>query len=294
VAGIDDRDADEPHAALPVGPLGELARDTAEPPVYRWMRATGWGVARVISIVVLALAWELFARSGAVTPFMLPPLSAVLERIWNDLIGGDLLLNTRETLYRAMVGFCIGAVTGIVLGMAISRGRLADWFFDPIISVGFPMPKIAFLPVVILWLGVYDLSKITMVSVEAIFPVVTATVIGIRGVERELLWSARNMGASERDLLWQIALPAALPQIITGLQVALPIALIVAIVTEMFMGGYGLGGAMNTASRFADSRGVFAGIVEIAVIGYVIVKLMALVRRRLLLWHQEAVAPSTV
>jgi ABC-type nitrate/sulfonate/bicarbonate transport system permease component len=95
-------------------------------------------------------------------------------------------------------------------------------------------------------------------------------------------------------LLWQIALPAALPQIITGLQVALPIALIVAIVTEMFMGGYGLGGAMNTASHFADSRGVFAGIVEIAVIGYALVKLMAAVRRRLLLWHQEALAPSTV
>jgi ABC-type nitrate/sulfonate/bicarbonate transport system permease component len=95
-------------------------------------------------------------------------------------------------------------------------------------------------------------------------------------------------------LLWQIALPAALPQIITGLQVALPIALIVAIVTEMFMGGYGLGGAMNTASRFADSRGVFAGIVEIAVIGYALVKGMAIVRRRLLLWHQEALAPSTV
>ena len=133
-----------------------------------------------------------------------------------------------------------------------------------------------------------------MVAVEAIFPVVTATVVGLRGVERELIWSARNMGASERDLLWQIALPAALPQIITGLQVALPIALIVAIVTEMYMGGYGLGGAMNTASRFADSRGVFAGIVEIAVIGYAMVKAMSLARRRLLLWHQEAVAPSTV
>ena len=184
---------------------------------------------------------------------MLPSLSAVLERIWTDLIQGELLLNAGVTLYRALTGFLIGAVAGIVLGMAISRNAFANWFFDPIISVGFPMPKIAFLPVVILWLGVYDLSKITMISVEAIFPVVTATIIGIRGVERELLWSARNMGAGERELLWQIALPAALPQIITGLQVALPIALIVAIVTEMFMGGYGLGGAMNTASRFADS-----------------------------------------
>jgi len=273
------------------GPLAELA---GEPSASRWLRTAAWGFARVFSIFALALAWELAARSGAFTPYMLPALSAVLERIWHDLIAGDLLLNTGVTLYRALSGFVIGALAGIALGMGISRNRLINWFFDPIISVGFPMPKIAFLPIVILWLGVYDLSKITMIAVEAIFPVVTATVVGIRGVERELLWSARNMGAGERELLWQIAVPAALPQVITGLQVALPIALIVAVVTEMFMGGYGLGGAMNTASRFADSRGVFAGIVEIAVIGYALVKAMTLIRRRLLLWHQEAVAPSTV
>jgi ABC-type nitrate/sulfonate/bicarbonate transport system permease component len=277
---------------LRADPLAELAQEPAPP--YRLLRTAGWGVARVFSIVALALAWEIAARSGAFTPYMLPALSAVLERIWNDLIAGELLHNTGVTLYRALTGFLIGAVAGIALGMAISRNRFANWFFDPIISVGFPMPKIAFLPVVILWLGVYDVSKITMIAVEAIFPVVTATIVGIRGVERELLWSARNMGAGERELLWQIALPAALPQIITGLQVALPIALIVAIVTEMFMGGYGLGGAMNTAARFADSRGVFAGIVEIAVIGYALVKGMALIRRRLLLWHQEALTPSTV
>jgi ABC-type nitrate/sulfonate/bicarbonate transport system permease component len=258
------------------------------------LRALGWGLARIFSIVVLALAWEWFARSGAVTPFMLPRLTAVLERIWSDLVSGDLVLNTGVTVYRAMIGFAIATVAGIVLGMAISRGRLVHWFCDPIVSVGFPMPKIAFLPVIILWLGVYDLSKISMVVLDAIFPVITATVVGIRGVERELIWSARNMGAGEREILWQIAFPAALPQIFTGLQVALPIALIVAVVTEMLMGGYGLGGAMMTASRFADSRGVFAGIVEIAVVGYVLVKGMAIVRRRLLLWHQEALTPSTV
>ena len=278
----------------PGGPLAELAREPSPPAAYGWLRAAGWGFARVFSIVALAVAWELAARSGAFTPYMLPALSAVLERIWNDLIHGELLLNTGVTLYRALTGFLIGAVAGIVLGMSICSNRVANWFFDPIISVGFPMPKIAFLPVVMLWLGVYDTSKITMIAVEAIFPVVTATIVGIRGVERELLWSARNMGAGERELLWQIALPAALPQIITGLQVALPIALIVAIVTEMFMGGYGLGGAMNTASRFADLRGVFAGIVEIAVVGYALVKGMALLRRRLLLWHQEALEPTTV
>jgi ABC-type nitrate/sulfonate/bicarbonate transport system permease component len=95
-------------------------------------------------------------------------------------------------------------------------------------------------------------------------------------------------------MLREVVFPSALPQIMTGLQVALPIALIVCIVAEMKMGGVGLGGAMITASRFADSPGVFAGIVEIAIAGYALVKLMALGRRRLLAWHPEASAPATV
>jgi ABC-type nitrate/sulfonate/bicarbonate transport system permease component len=133
-----------------------------------------------------------------------------------------------------------------------------------------------------------------MIVFDAIFPVVTATIAGIQSVEREILWSARNLGAGERRLQWEIVLPAALPQILTGLQVALPIALIVDIVAEMIMGGYGIGGAMATASRMADSRGVFAGLVEIAIVGFCLVKAMALLRRRLLPWHAETLYPATM
>jgi ABC-type nitrate/sulfonate/bicarbonate transport system permease component len=243
--------------------------------------------AGIFSILVLLIAWEAFARSGKVTAFMLPPFSAVAERIYDDAIAGDLWRNLAVTLFRALTGFAIAAVGGVALGAMMARNRIVRWFFDPIISVGFPMPKIAFLPIIILWLGLYDVSKISVVVFDAIFPVITATLAGLAGVERELIWSGRNMGANERELMWQIALPAALPQILTGLQVALPIALIVAIIAEMAMGGYGLGGAMMSASRFADSRGVFAGIVEIAIVGYALIKAMALVRRRLLVWHHE-------
>jgi ABC-type nitrate/sulfonate/bicarbonate transport system permease component len=270
-----------------------LGSDGREPAALRFARGVGWGFARVFSILLLAAAWEILARSGTFTPFQLPALSVVLVRIWNDGATGDLAINTALTLYRALTAFAIAAVGGVLIGTAMSRNTFAHWFFDPLVSVGFPMPKIAFLPVVILWLGVYDTSKITIVVVDAIFPVIAATVIAIQGVERELIWSARNMGASNRELLTQIVLPAALPQIMTGLQVALPLSLIVAVVAEMLMGGYGLGGAMMTASRFANSTGVFAGIVEIAVVGYVLVKAMALIRRRLLLWHPEAAEPPT-
>ena len=252
-----------------------------------------WIGARSLSVIALLVAWEVLAKSGAFTPFQLPALSKVVERIWSDAVSGDLAINTGLTLYRALTGFLICAVGGVIIGTAMARNKIANWFFDPIVSIGFPMPKIAFLPVVILWLGVYDVSKITIIVIDAIFPVIAATVIGIQGVERELIWSARNMGANNRELLRQIILPAALPQILTGMQVSLPLCLIVAVVAEMLMGGYGLGGAMITASRFANSVGVFAGIVEIAVVGYVLVKAMAILRRRLLIWHQEAHDPTT-
>ncbi|HSD53106.1 MAG TPA: ABC transporter permease [Burkholderiales bacterium] len=253
-----------------------------------------WRLAPWISITALVLAWQALAASGAVTPFMLPRPGVVAARIGSDLASGELVQNLSLTLYRALSGFAIAAAAGIALGVLIARNRVVRWLFDPLISVGFPMPKIAFLPIITLWLGFFDVAKISMIVFDSIFPVVTATIAATVGVERELLWSARGMGANEREILREVVLPAALPQVLTGLQVALPIALIVCIVAEMKMGGVGLGGAMITASRFADSPGVFAGIVEIAIAGYALVKLMALARRRLLVWHQEALAPATV
>ena len=248
----------------------------------------------IVSLLALVVAWEIAARSGIVTPFLLPPLSAVLARVGDDAMSGELAVNLGLTLYRALAGFAIAGSVGIILGILMTRRPLIRWFFDPIVSVGFPMPKIAFLPIFMLWLGLYDTSKISMAAFNAIFPVITATIAAAEGVDRHLLWSARSLGASERQLLREIILPAALPQILTGLQVALPISMIVTIVTEMLMGGQGLGGAMIAASRFADSPGVFAGIVEIAVAGLCLVKGIAVLRRRLLIWHQETQEPTTV
>jgi ABC-type nitrate/sulfonate/bicarbonate transport system permease component len=257
-------------------------------------RTVMWSIISWSPVIVLIIAWEIFSRSGAVTPFMLPPFSRVVERIITDGASGELFVGIGLTLWRALAGFAISAVLGIAIGLGMARVRFIYWFFDPIVSVGFPIPKIAFLPVIVLWLGFFDVSKITMIAFNAIFPVVTATLVGVYSVEKELIWSARSLGTSDRAMLWEIMLPAALPQIFTGLQVALPIALIVGVLTEMAMGGYGLGGSMQTASRMADSLGVFAGIVEIAAVGYAFVKLMSVLRHRLLIWHQEALEPTTV
>ena len=253
-----------------------------------------WLVTRSFTIVLLLVVWEMVARSGTVTRFMLPPLGPVFERLVEDVSTGAFFFKTSQTMFRALTGFAIAAIAGILLGMVMVRSAIARWFFEPVISVGFPMPKIAFLPIFMLWFGVYNVSKIGMIVFDAIFPVITATIVGLQAVGREFIWSARNMGAGPQRVLWEIALPAALPQIMTGLQVALPIALIVAIATEMLMGGTGLGGAMLEDSRMADSPGVFAGLIEMTAVGYCAIKLMAVARRRLLLWHQETQQPAGI
>lgn len=251
-------------------------------------RAAARGVASWVSLLALAGAWEGLARARVVTPFMLPPLSGVIARVGEDAASGDLVRNLALTLYRTLAGFGVAAAAGVALGMLASRSRGVRWFVEPVVSVGFPMPKIAFLPIVTLWLGFHDASKISMIVFDAVFPVLTATMAGAAGVARELVWSARNLGASERQVTWEVVLPAALPRILTGLQVSLPIALIVCVIAEMAGGSSGLGGAMLGASRFADSPGTFAGIVEIAALGTLLVRSMALVRRKLLAWHPEA------
>ena len=258
------------------------------------MAAAARHLGSLLPLLALLLGWEALSRSGTVSSFLLPPLSAVLQRVWDDALSGELTVNLGMTLYRALAGFAIAGVGGVALGIVMTRSRPIRWFFDPIVSVGFPMPKIAFLPIFMLWLGLYDVSKISMAAFNAIFPVIVATIAAAEGVDRQLLWSARSLGASERKLLREIILPAALPQIMTGLQIALPVSMIVTIVTEMLMGGQGLGGAMIGASRFADSPGVFAGIVEIAIAGLCLVKGIAALRRHLLRWHQEAQEPTTV
>lgn len=247
-----------------------------------------------LSLGVLLIAWELAAQSGVVIKFLLPPLSEVLARIGTDLASGKLVYDIAITLYRTLIGFGLAAIFGVSLGILIARVASVRWFFDPIVSVGLPLPKIALLPVFTIWFGFFDLSKILMVAFSSSFQIIIATWAAARTVERELIWSARSLGATENEMLRQVVVPAAAPQILTGLQVAMPICLIVVLITEMTMGGRGLGDSMLKSARYVDSVGVFASIVEIGLIGFGIIKVMEAVRAKLLRWHPEASRVTTV
>ncbi len=249
-------------------------------------RLTGWLAATGSLLVVLAL-WVAGTARGGVDPFLLPGPPAVLGRLYDDLVSGDLVLSLLQTLGIALGGFAVAAVVGTATGIAMVRVRPVRWFLDPLVSLGFPMPKIAFLPIFMLWLGPTTAAKLVIVAISAVFPVIAAAIAGTQAVEKTMLWSASSLGASRLALLWQVNLPAAVPQILTGLQTALPVALITTVVAEMLMGSDGLGGAMLAAMRFADSPGVFAGILAIGALGFALIRGMEALRRHLLRWHTE-------
>ncbi len=253
----------------------------------RLLRLVGRKAAPFGSIIVLMLIWEGFAKSGILTPFLLPSIETIFTRVFADVVSGSFFIKAALTLYRALAGFALAALLAVAIGVVMARKSLVRWFFDPIISVGFPMPKVAFLPIFLLWFGAYDTSKILLIAFAAFFAIAANTIAGTQAVERHLIWSAQSLGAPERRILWSVILPAALPQILTGLQIALPLALIVCIVAEMLMGGVGLGGSMIYAQRFADSPGVFAGIVEIGFVGTAAIYSLRMLRRWLLVWHVE-------
>ena len=251
-----------------------------------WSRLPGF-IRRSVSIVVLLLTWEGVAQAGWVDPFLLPGLSDVLRRGYEEVGSAGLVYLTGLTLYRTLFAFVLASIIGVSIGVAMSVSKTTRWFCDPLVSFMFPIPKIALLPIFVLWFGVFDVSKITMTTVACIVPIISATHLGTRNIDKYLIWSARALGTSQRKMFWKIVVPAALPAILTGLQIAFPITLIVSIVCEMLTGGQGLGGYMIYAARFGESDKVFLGIFFTALIGYVLIEGFAWLRRRLLVWHTE-------
>jgi ABC-type nitrate/sulfonate/bicarbonate transport system permease component len=243
---------------------------------------------RLASVVAFFAVWEIATRVGAIKPFLLPAPSLILEQLRFELASGELLDALRATLIRMFAGFLIATAIGVPLGICLARVALVRWFFDPLLSIALPMPQIAFLPIFILWLGVADVSKIALITFSTVFPIIVQTWAGTQGIDRFMVWSALSLGVGPRAVLWEIALPAAMPQIFTGLQVALPIALITTIVAEMLMGGTGIGGSIINGMRMSDSPELFGGIVAVGLVGFIVTRAMELLRRRLLVWHQEA------
>lgn len=238
----------------------------------------------VYSLVILLVIWELVGQFELIHYYFLPPLSAIVMRFIELTLSGEMLYNAYLTLYRALVGLAIASVLGVIVGVLSARNDLVDWFFDPIIKIGYPIPIIALIPVFMLWFGIGDVSKIIMVAVGTFWPVAVNARDSTRQVQTNLVWSAKMMGTSDRRLLWRVILPASLPGILTGFQIAMPLSLIITFVFEMVAGGGGLGALEIAGVRSFESEQVYAAIIAIMLIGIALDRGLRMARNRLLHW----------
>jgi ABC-type nitrate/sulfonate/bicarbonate transport system permease component len=254
---------------MTVAPAAEVAR--------RWIAGN---LRPVFSVCAVLAAWEAVARLKLAPPLFLPSVTAVITQVVRLTADGSLPADLGVSLARTFAGLAIAMASGVILGLLMARSRIMHWLLDQLVSLGFPAPKIAFIPVFVLWFGIDSLSKILLVAFACVFPVVIATHDAARAVGRTIIWSAQSLGTSRRRLMWAVMLPACGPRIFAALRVALPVALITTFTSEMVAGGGGMGATLMYAQRFFESPTVFAYIVAMLAVGLVFDKAMLMVRER--------------
>jgi len=220
----------------------------------------GMLIRSLISVATIIVLWEAAARARLAPPLFLPAFTTVASQWWSACADGSLPLDLSISLMRAAVGLMLAAAIGVPLGIAMARNRMLNWMLDPVIALAFPSPKIAFLPIFILWFGIYSLSKILLVAFACVFPILIGTFAASSSVNRVLIWSARSMGTSSGGILFRVVLPAAWPRIFAALRVAMPVSLITTFTAEMVSGGGGMGATLMYSQRFFESPTVFAYI----------------------------------
>src|ERR1700761_2023869 len=225
----------------------------------------GLFVRSLVSVLVIVGIWEAAARAGLAPALFLPPFTKVMVEWWSVCADGSLPLD---------LSLCLAPAIGVPLGIAMARSRLLHWLFDPVIALAFPSPKIAFLPIFILWFGIYSLSKILLVAFACVFPILIGTLAAASSVNRVWIWSAASMGTSDAGMLFRIVLPAAWPRIFAALRVALPVSLITTFTAEMVSGGGGMGATLMYSQRFFESPTVFAYILTMLGVGLLLDFLM--------------------
>ena len=242
----------------------------------------------MISVLTVVVLWEAVARAGLAPVLFLPPFTKVTAEWWAVCADGSLPLDLAVSLSRAAVGLCLATAIGVPLGIAMASNRFLHWLFDPVIALAFPSPKIAFLPIFILWFGIYSLSKILLVAFACVFPILIGSFAAASSVNRVWIWSASSLGTSRLGMLFRIVLPAAWPRIFSALRVALPVSLITTFTAEMVSGGGGMGATLMYSQRFFESPTVFAYILTMLGVGLLLDFLMLRIQEAFPAWSSPS------
>jgi ABC-type nitrate/sulfonate/bicarbonate transport system permease component len=230
--------------------------------------------------------WEAAARSGLWSKLLFPSVFSIAHEFGLFLATPERLHEAWVSLYRALGGFALAAVVGILVGVLMGRSRLVAGLLDPLFSGTYAMPKLALFPIFIFVFGIGSLSKVALVFLECLYPIVIMSYHGARSVDRVLLWSAQNMGASRGEALRRVVIPATAPFIFAGFRVAVPVAMIVVVITEMVSSADGLGYLIIYSLSSLKTDRMLAVVVAIALLGYLLDKAVVFARDRLIYWEK--------
>lgn len=244
------------------------------------LKKTAWSL--WLPVVLIAVWWFASAQS---TNLFIPPLSAILESAVRDLSSGALVVAMGVSLINLAVGLVIAAAIGIILGLVIGETTRLRLIFDPFIHFFRSVPQSALVPLIIGALGIGAAPKIYAIAFACVWPVLLNTIDGVRGVEPQQRDMSKVFGVPRMLYYRRVMLPGAMPQIVAGLRVALPIGIVVMVVSELFASNEGLGFYVLTASSTFQIPETWGGALLVGVIGYILVLLFGLFERYTLSWY---------
>jgi ABC-type nitrate/sulfonate/bicarbonate transport system permease component len=240
----------------------------------------GW-----IFLGVAMLVWETISQAGWVSPLIVPPLSRILQLFYDLTWSGLIPWQIYASMKRALLGYGLAALICIPLGVAMGLWRRVYDLFEVIVEMLRPIPPPVVIPVALLFFGLGDEMKVFVILFSCAWPILLNTVDGVRGVDRVLIDTARTFGLSYGKIIWQVVLPAASPQIMTGLRVSLPIMLILVVISEMVGSTDGIGYFVLDSQRRFKVAQMYAGMFALALLGWGLNQLFNLLHRWLLGWH---------
>lgn len=237
-------------------------------------------------VVILAI-WEVLSRTGKIDPIFWPAPSSLWDTAV-ELAGNGLFTDIRVSLMRILGGFVLGAVPGVILGLAMGLFWPVRVLLMPVAAAFYAIPKISILPLVIIAFGIGEASKLAIVALSIFFLVVLNTMSGVLAIDRPFIDVARNFGANRLQLFATVALPGALPAIFTGLRLALGFSLIVIVGTEFLAAKEGVGHLIWESYQTLAIKRMFVGLVVTGIMGWALTLLLDLIERLALPWKPLA------
>jgi ABC-type nitrate/sulfonate/bicarbonate transport system permease component len=251
-------------------------------------RRFAWKIASILVAVLIVLIWQLVADAKLVSPAFLPGPDRTWKAFTKAYAAGEVMPRILATVWRMLFGWVLASVLGIFLGAMIGSSSFLRRLLGPTLEFLRPLPASATIPIFIVLLGLSNAMVLSVIAFGALWPMLLGTVHGFQAVEPQLYEVARVLHLPRSAVIWKIALPSALPDILSGLRLSLTVALILTVVCEMLVGVDGLGSWTLISARAFRSADLYAGVVLLGLIGYVGSSLISIASNRLLAWKRTA------